>query len=111
LAIDFGEAGTMNNCAGEDQKEFNRSTDQVQALVASVHDIAFGKVRPYDMQKTVKTLKLERFMGLMVLQTNASGTFQEDQLHIVHISLITSFGFPIFQSLGRKQYHKVTEIR
>jgi hypothetical protein len=42
----------------------------------------------------------------MAFQMNASGTFQEGHLYIyifIHIYIITTFGFPIFQSLETKQ--------
>jgi hypothetical protein len=38
---------------------------------------------------------------------NASAIFQEGHWYIWHIYLITAFGCPIFQSLGRKQIYKV----
>jgi hypothetical protein len=42
----------------------------------------------------------------MVFQTNASGTFQEDHLYILHIYLVTVFGYCIFKVLeGRKIYN------
>jgi hypothetical protein len=39
----------------------------------------------------------------MVLQMNASGTYQDDHWYTWHIYLITVFGYPIFQNLGSKQ--------
>jgi hypothetical protein len=45
----------------------------------------------------------------MIFQTNALGTFQEDHWYICHVYLITAFGCPIFQSLGRKQNYNVAE--
>jgi hypothetical protein len=38
----------------------------------------------------------------MVFQTNALGIFQKDHLYTWHIYLITTFGRPTFESLGRK---------
>jgi hypothetical protein len=39
----------------------------------------------------------------MIFQTKASGIFQEDHWYIWHIYLITAFGCPIFQSLGKNK--------
>jgi hypothetical protein len=39
----------------------------------------------------------------MVFQMIAQGIFQEDHWYIGHIDFITAFGYPILQSLGRKQ--------
>jgi hypothetical protein len=43
-------------------------------------------------------------MDLIVLQTNASVTFQVDHWYIGHVYLITVHGYPIFERLERNQY-------
>jgi hypothetical protein len=55
---------------------------RVQALLSSVDDTLFRRVRPCDIHKLVNTLKLRKTCGLMVSQTNASVFSLQDHWYI-----------------------------
>jgi hypothetical protein len=80
-----------------DENHEGRVETRVQALLASVDNTTFGKVRPCDIH-----WNWERLLDLMEFQTNALRIFQ-GHWYVWHIYLITATGCPIIQSLGRKQ--------
>jgi hypothetical protein len=55
-----------------------RVWSRLKAVLSSVDDNSFGRVRPCDLHKVVNTLQLRKAFGLMVFQMNALGFFQED---------------------------------
>jgi hypothetical protein len=75
----------------------------VQAVLEALDNTPLEQVRPCDKQKLIKSLKLWKACGIMVFQTNASGTFQDSHLYTSHVYLIPAFGYHIFQSFGRTQ--------
>jgi hypothetical protein len=66
-------------CDGNHERQVETG---IQAVLASVDDTPLGKVRPCDIHRLVNSLKLRKAVDLMVFQTNASGTFQEDHWYI-----------------------------
>jgi hypothetical protein len=60
LFTDLEETETRNNCAGEGQQQFNRSIDRIKAA----DDTPLVKIRPYDIQKLIKSLKLRKACGI-----------------------------------------------
>jgi hypothetical protein len=66
---------------------------RVKSLLASTDDTLHGKVGPCDIQKISKFIEIVK------------GLSQASSKKIIGISdiyLITAFGYPTFQSLGRK---------
>jgi hypothetical protein len=91
-----------------DESHERQVETRFQTLLASVDDTPLGKVRPSDIHKLSKSLKLRKVCGLDGIPNECLRHLPRRPL--IHLSyLITAFGRPIFQSLGRKQIYKVTE--
>jgi hypothetical protein len=80
----------------------------VQAVLEAADDTPLEKVRPCDKQKLIKSLKLRKSCGIRVFQTNASDTFQDSHLYILHIYLISAFGCHFPKSWKDTKYN-ITE--
>jgi hypothetical protein len=74
---------------------------RVQALLASVNDTPLRKVRPCNIHKLANSLKVRKPSRLDCIWNE--GRWHLPRRPLVHIYLNTTFGCPIFQSLGRKQ--------
>jgi hypothetical protein len=67
----LGNQFTPNDLCDETHKQ--RFAARVQALLETRDDSPLERVRPCDMQKLIKALKLTKAVGLVALRMNASG--------------------------------------
>jgi hypothetical protein len=51
---------------------------RAHTLLEAVDNNSPERIRPFDLQKLLNSLKLKKVCGIDGIQTNASGTFQED---------------------------------
>jgi recombination DNA repair RAD52 pathway protein len=76
---------------------------QVETRVASVDDTAMRKIGHCDIHKLRNTLKLRKACGLDGIPNKFLRHLPRRVWDIWYIYLITVFGCPTFQNLGRKQ--------
>jgi hypothetical protein len=61
-----------------DESHKQRIEAGVQALLETVNNNSPERIRTHDLKKLVNSLKMRKACGSDGIQSNASGTFQED---------------------------------
>jgi hypothetical protein len=91
---------TPNDLCDENHKR--QVEARVQVLLESVDNSPPERMRPCDVQKLIKTLKLRKACGIDGIP-NECLRHQEDHRYISLIYLNAAFGYHAFQSLGKKK--------